>query len=117
LHCHTHSFIHNQFAQNLTISSSFIPIFSPFCTIKTTDKTVLTCALLSPIVAIASTHGICDPTGFIFNSNLTLRGLTVKGKIERKVRKVFPFKANNIVLMTLEEPVWELGWCGLEFVE
>lgn len=37
--------------------------------------------------------------------------------MEVTIAKILPFPERKVALIVLEEPLWELGWCGLCFLE
>ena len=53
---------------------------------------------------------------FIFFDNIVVEGIFKNQKVERKVKKTILFKDKTMVLLILEEPVWQLGWCGIIFI-
>ena len=97
--------------------------FSPFCCFSVKNKDIsqkeelITCALISPIMAIAPSRFLCDKEGFIFYDNIVIEGMIKNKKVERKVAKSVLFKDRTLILFMLEEPVWQLGWCGITFLQ
>jgi hypothetical protein len=95
------------------------PNFSPFCSIFSKDPTksdIITCALISPIMGLAPSLNICDKTGYIYLKDIVVEGSANGKSIKVKVKSTLLLKDNTLVLLTLEEPLWELGWCGLSYL-
>lgn len=36
--------------------------------------------------------------------------------IKRKINRIILVKEGNIVLLFLEAPIWEVGWCGVTYL-
>ena len=66
-------------------------------------------------MAITPSRYLCDQKGFIFYDNVVIEGMT-KTKVERKVVKSILFKNNKLMLLILGEPIWQLGWCGINYI-
>lgn len=107
----THSFIHSSFSLQILKANidTINPAYSPFCSIfnkANTKGDIITCALISPIMALAEAHNLSDPTSFIFATKIAIEGAINFKKIKIDVRKTIPIKNNSLLLLILDKPVW-----------
>ncbi len=65
------------------------------------ESDLVTCALISPIMALAPFRYICDENGFVFAKNLVVRGFLGKKRIEQKVVRTKVIQDNKMIVLIL----------------
>ena len=114
----TYSLIHSDFSNGLVRKGKIGLSLSPIVSFKATDPsskvtTVLSCAIISPLMILASGNRLCDSQGYFHNRKPVLTGVIKDETFEIQIKEMKAFEKGKIVLMVMEEPMWKLGWCGI----